>query len=111
MASKLSKKEQLALKKFKMALEEIFADNVEEVRLFGSKARGEGRKDSDLDILIIMSNGDWQMCNAVYEIATDILLETEVCISPKVITRKEYNLLYDTGTAFIKNVVREGIAV
>jgi predicted nucleotidyltransferase len=111
MTMRLNEKEQLAIKKFKTAVEKMFGDNLEEVRLFGSKARGEGRRDSDLDIMVIISNGDWHMCDVVYGIATDILLETEVIVSPKIITRKEYNLLRDSGTAFIKNVIQEGITV
>ena len=111
MAMKLNEKEQQALRKFGMALKEALTDNFLEVKLFGSKARGDARKDSDIDVLVIISSGDWHMCDVVYGIATDILLETEVCISPKVISREEYNNLYNSGNPFIKNVLREGITV
>lgn len=110
-AMRLNEKEQQALRKFRLALEEALIDNLLEVKLFGSKARGDARKDSDIDVLIIISSNDWRMCDVVYGIATDILLETEVSISPKVISRKEYNQLYNTGSPFIKNVIREGITV
>ena len=111
MPARLSEKEQRALKKFRTALEESLTDNLLEVKLFGSKARGDARKDSDIDVLVIISSGDWRMCDVVYGIATDILLENEVCISPKVISRKEYNRLRNSGNPFIKNVIREGITV
>ena len=111
MTMKLNEKEQQALRKFGMALKEALTDNFLEVKLFGSKARGDARKDSDIDVLVIISSGDWHMCDVVYSIATDILLETEVCISPKVISRKEYNNLYNSGNPFIKSVIREGITV
>lgn len=109
MTMRLNEKEQRALRKFRMALEEALTDNLLEMKLFGSKARGDARKDSDIDVLVIISSGDWRMCDVVYGIATDILLETEVCISPKVISRKEYNRLYNSGNPFIKNVIREGL--
>jgi len=86
-----------------MVLEETLGGNLVEVKLFGSKARGDARMDSDIDVLVIISSGDRRMCDVVYGIATDILLETEVCISPKVINRKEYDHLYDTENPFIKN--------
>lgn len=108
---KLNEKDQLALRKFRMVLEEVLAGNLVEVKLFGSKARGDAREDSDIDVLVIISSGDWHMCDVVYDIATDILLETEVCISPKVISRKKYNYLYNMENPFIKNVIREGITV
>jgi len=108
---RLNENEKLALRKFKMRIEEVLSDNLVEMKLFGSRARGDARKDSDIDVLVIISSGDWRMCDVVYGIATDILLETNVCISPKVINRKEYNHLYNIGTPFIKHVVREGITI
>ena len=108
---RLSERERLALRRFRRTLEEALAGDLVEVKLFGSKARGDGREDSDIDVLVIISGGDWRICDVVYGIATDILLETEVCISPKVISRKEYNRLYDMENSFIKNVIREGITV
>ena len=108
---RLSERERLALRRFRRALEEALAGDLVEVKLFGSKARGDAREDSDVDVLVIISSGDWRICDVVYGIATDILLETEVCISPKVISRKEYNHLYDMENSFIKNVIREGITV
>jgi predicted nucleotidyltransferase len=47
MISGLSKKEQLALKKFRLALEKTIGRNLIELKLFGSKARGDARKDSE----------------------------------------------------------------
>lgn len=111
MTMKLSRREKETLKEFKETLKKVLTDNLLEVKLFGSKARGNARKDSDVDVLVIISSGDWHMCDVVYGIATDIFLETEVCISPKVISRKEYKHLHNSGNPFIKNVIREGIAI
>jgi len=108
---RLNEKEQLALKKFRMTIEEVLAGNPVEVKLFGSKARGDAHKDSNIDVLVIISSGDWRMNDVIYGIATDVLLETEVCISPKVINRKEYNRLYNMETPFIKNIIREGVTI
>ena len=106
---KLTKKEQAALKKFKAAVEKALAGKLVEIRLFGSKARGDARKDSDIDVLVITLSEDWRVCDVVYDIGTDILLETDVCISPKVLNTKEFSQLGDTGSPFIKNVLHDGI--
>ena len=103
---KLTKKEQAALKKFKAAVEKALAGKLVEIRLFGSKARGDARKDSDIDVLVITSSEDWRVCNVVYDISTDILLENDVCISPKVLNTREFS---DTGSSFIKNVLQDGV--
>jgi len=106
---KLTKKEQAALKKFKAAVEKALAGKLVEIRLFGSKARGDARKDSDIDVLVIASSDDCPLRDVVYGIATDILLETEVCISPKVISQTQYDHLYEMESPFIRNVIQDGI--
>ena len=111
MALGLSQKEQLALKKFRAALEKTIGRNLVEVRLFGSKARGDARKDSDIDVLVITATGDWHMCDVIYSIVTDILLEDEISISPKVLNKSDYDHLYKIRTPFIKNVIQEGITI
>jgi len=106
---KLTKKEQAALQKFKTAVAKALAGTLVEIRLFGSKARGDARKDSDIDVLVVTSSEDWRVCNVVYDIATDLLLEADVCISPKVLNTEEFSHLGDAGNLFIKNVVDDGI--
>lgn len=110
MPVKLSKKEWLVIKKFKIALKKALGRNLVEVRLFGSKARGDAQKDSDIDVIIIV-DGDWHMCDIVYDIVTSILLEEGIFISPKVINKADYDHLYKIGTPFIKNVIRDGIII
>ncbi len=111
MALGLSEKDKLGLKKFKAALEKAIGGNLIEVKLFGSKARGDARKDSDIDVLVITATGDWRTSDVIYSIVTDILLEDGICISPKIINKKDYDRLYKMGTPFIRNVIREGITI
>ncbi|PIY18341.1 MAG: hypothetical protein COZ15_00440 [Elusimicrobia bacterium CG_4_10_14_3_um_filter_49_12_50_7] len=54
----LSKKEQSVLKKFRNALEKSIGNNLVEMKLFGSKARGTSKKDSDIDVLVIPKLSD-----------------------------------------------------
>lgn len=108
---KLTKKQLSALQQFQAALEKEFKDTLVDVKLFGSRARGDARKDSDIDVLVIIDSDDWRVCDIVYDIATDILLEMDICISPKVISRNRYNYLYNAKTPFIKNVIRDGISI
>ena len=63
---KLSENEQLAVRKFRMRVEEELADNLIEMKLFGSKARGDAREGSDVDILVIISSDDWRICDVIY---------------------------------------------
>jgi predicted nucleotidyltransferase len=107
----LTEKDQLALKKFKEAVTDALGDELVELKLFGSKARGDAREDSDIDVLVITNSGNWRLRDVVYHIVTDILLEDDIIISPRIIGKEDYKRLYEKGYPFIKNVIRDGIAV
>jgi predicted nucleotidyltransferase len=66
------------LKRFRAALEEIYGDRIERVVLFGSRARGEAREDSDYDVAVFLKDltDRWQEMNRLADLSTDILEET-----------------------------------
>jgi len=107
----LKKQEAEILEKFRVRLGTLLQDPGIEMKLFGSKARGEAREGSDLDVLVIISSEDWHLSDRVYEIATDLLLESGVCISPKIISKKQYEELLHEDSPFIRNVIRDAVAV
>ena len=70
------------LREVKSKLQEILGDNLIEVVLFGSYARGEAREGSDVDVLIITRRKpsreeDWE----IGELMTDIVLKYGVVVS------------------------------
>jgi len=50
------KKDDPILAQFRAALEEIYGDRLDRVVLFGSRARGDGRPDSDYDIAVFLKS-------------------------------------------------------
>ncbi len=106
----LTADEQTALALFSERLRAALTDPGLEVRLFGSKARGGDNPESDIDVLIIESTGDWHVSDTVYRLATGILLETGVSLSTKVVSRAHYQALIDQGSPFALSVMREGVA-
>jgi len=107
----LTEKDQLALKKFKEAVTKALGNEFIELTLFGSKARGDAREDSDIDVLVITNSGNWRLRDVVYRIVNDILLDDDINISPKVIGKENYKRLYEKGYPFVKNVIRDGIMI
>jgi len=107
----LSTKEKSALKHFKAGLCQALGNMLIELKLFGSKARGNDRPDSDIDVLVIVTDEDWHICDVVYGIATDILLQTDISISPKVISKNQLEQLKKEDTFFLRNISRDAIVV
>ncbi len=100
-----------AIALFRRRLATELGDTLEKVVLFGSKAREDDRPESDIDLLVVCNTEDWRVSNTVYSIATDVLLDTDISLSPKVLSRREYYQVKESSAPFWTNVLREGIAV
>jgi len=55
-ASTLSQRESEALREFSTRNRAALGANLRELRLFGWKARGDARPDSDLDVLVVVGD-------------------------------------------------------
>ena len=66
------------LKRFRAALDELYGDRIERVVLYGSRARGDHREDSDYDVAVFLRDltDRWKEVDRVVEISTDILTAT-----------------------------------
>ena len=70
------------LKRFRAAVGEAYGPRIERVVLYGSRARGDPRPDSDYDIAVFLRDiGDRaDELNRLADIATGILYESGACI-------------------------------
>jgi len=107
----LSAREKRILKQFKASLKQTLGVLLVELKLFGSKARGDDQPDSDIDVLVIVATDDWHIRDKVYDVATDTLLQADICISPKVISKNKFDQLRNEGTCFIHNVSKDAITI
>lgn len=83
---------------------------VEEVILFGSKARGTGDEDSDLDLLVITARAlDWREQRAIVDALFDIELAHDALLSPLIVSRDEWEGRPYTAFAIHDEVARDGI--
>jgi predicted nucleotidyltransferase len=66
------------LTRFRAALDRAYGDRVARVVLFGSRARGDARPDSDYDVAVFLKDlaDRWEEVDRIADIASDIMDET-----------------------------------
>jgi len=105
----LTKNEQHAVKKFVSAIKEKLKDQVIEIRLFGSKVRGDYYEDSDIDILIILKGRKKVVIDTLYQELLEVELEYDSKISLTIFSEVEYNHNKHAQTPFVETLANEGV--
>ncbi|WP_457742717.1 nucleotidyltransferase domain-containing protein [Thermococcus sp.] len=96
------------LREVKEKLREILGDDLVDVILFGSYARGEAKEDSDVDVLVVVKRWpdrekEWE----IDELMTDLVLKHGVVFS-LIIYSQRPGMFHDP---LIMAVKREGVRV
>jgi predicted nucleotidyltransferase len=104
----LSPNEQIALEEIKKRLKKEFP--IEEMKIFGSVARGEATEESDLDLLIITSQ---PVSHRDKHVMTDIIFEVNLFlgsnISLLVVDKKKWEKGLWSMLPLYQEVARDGV--
>lgn len=79
------------------------------VILYGSEARGEARPDSDIDLLVLLRDGDKCTIGRQLEITreiSEIEVDTGIIINPLIMSESQW---LSMKTPFTVNVAKDGI--
>lgn len=108
---KLTEKEQSAITEYLSGLKKLYADNLVNVILYGSKARGDSVPGSDIDILVILKNTKRTFLEIedIIDFSADICLKYDLVISSYPVNQTRTFDNYKTP--FISNVLSDGISL
>ena len=89
------------------ALAERLGDELVQVALFGSRARGEARWRSDYDLMVVLRSASGEARDAIHRLATTLELEHNVDLSTKIVDRERFERLRRSSLPFWRNYVRD----
>ena len=110
MLGSLSEKEEQIIKKFKQELVERFPDEVVTVLVYGSKARGDYHDESDIDVLVIAKESDWQFADKVREIGYALDEEIDYRLSIQVMSKEKIAYLRENNFQFAQSIFRDAVS-
>lgn len=84
---------------------------VHDVRVFGSRARGDAREGSDLDVLVVVDHLDHEAELFISDCAWEAGFPDDIILIPVVLTSDAVENSPLRESVFIKNIYREGVAV
>ena len=90
----------------KQGLAEVYGSRLKAVYLFGSYARGDYDTESDVDVLIVLTDYQsyGQEIDRTGELMSGVSLEHEISLSRVIMTEEQWQ---DSGTPFLRNVRAE----
>lgn len=106
---RLTRPERASLNRFLSDLRRDMGSQVIAVTLFGSRARGQGNRDSDLDVLVVLEDGDQAAISAVRYLAADALLDCGKFVSTRVWSRARLEAEQARPGGLYQNILRDGV--
>jgi uncharacterized protein len=98
-----------AMGEFKTKLDQHLGRDLLSVQLFGSRARGEGGEESDLDLLIVVREANRSLCRRIVEMSLEIDLAFGTNLAPTILSEREYEQNREYLTPFYRSIEREGV--
>lgn len=109
--SGLSQEEQGAIREFTSRLRDRFPKQIQAVKLYGSKARGESHGESDVDLLVLVTERTEELDDATIDIVCDVLNTYGIFLETVTMTEIDYEQARIHQYPFVLNVERDSISV
>jgi len=101
------------ISEFSAELRKILGENLSKIILYGSYARGDYHKSSDVDVMILVTLSAAEIKkieNTIFDYAFELELEYGIDISPIIKNEEHYKYWVDT-LPFYRNIEHEGVVV
>jgi predicted nucleotidyltransferase len=107
----LTPDEQAWLEAYRHALAARYPGVVNQMVIYGSKARGDARPDSDLDVLLIIKNEAGALRRLLRRLGYDLAVAFDAIPSILAYTQDEWDQRKQSGSPFRQAVERDAVPV
>lgn len=108
---KLSSREKKAVQELLATVRLTYGEKIRRAALFGSKARGDATKYSDVDILLIVTDDSWKFRKAISQINSDVELKYDVILDVRVISISRWQYMAEIRSGLYQNISRDAVTL
>jgi predicted nucleotidyltransferase len=107
------KKDANFLAEFKNKVLHAYSERVKNIILFGSRATGKARRDSDFDVFIMVDKRERDLVDGIFDIAYEIYIQSdlEVDISPVIMSEEYFQNRLSQERRIALEITEKGIAL
>ena len=105
----LSPKEKRAVKDFLASVRLAYGEKIQSAALFGSKVRGDSTEYSDIDILLVVTDGHWKFQQAITKISSEIALKYDVLLDVRIISTTRWKYYAEIQAGLYQNISRDAV--
>lgn len=107
----MRKNEEKAVRELSLLLHKEIGRDLVEIKVFGSKVRGEDSPESDVDVLVILKQSNKKRRDIIADLSFEIGLKYDLFLSTVVYEQDIFYSPLSKETLFYQNVQREGVLV
>ncbi len=95
------------IREFASELRKRLGDRIQQIILYGSRARGDFWEGSDFDFLILIKNKDPELRERVLDVEVDLLDRYEHLVTSQILTEEQWDR--ERYSPWGRNIEKEGV--
>ena len=103
----ISKKEAAAIGAYEKLLLDRFPNRISRLMLFGSKARGDSRRNSDVDILVVLKRNNKKTTEEIAILTHEPIVRFGVLLSP-IVVKEDF---FKEWSPLLEHIKKDGITL